>query len=81
MSMWTWLRWRWLHSLCKYILQLKISKIIMLLVLNLKDIDECVEGLDGCAHNCTDTDGSYSCDCMDGYLLGENNRDCIGEQI
>ena len=33
------------------------------------DIDECELGMHTCAANakCTDTDGSYSCACIDGF--------------
>ena len=43
------------------------------------DIDECVEGFDGCDHNCTNTDGSYFCTCMDGYELQTDNHTCTGD--
>ena len=43
------------------------------------DIDECEEGADECDHNCTNTDGSYYCTCMDGYELESDNHTCKGE--
>ena len=43
------------------------------------DIDECVEGFDGCNHNCTNTDGSYFCTCLDGYELDGDNQTCTGD--
>ena len=43
------------------------------------DIDECVEGTDRCDHNCTNTDGSYYCTCMDGYELESDNHTCTGD--
>ena len=43
------------------------------------DIDECIHGLDGCNHNCTNTVGSYFCTCMDGYELESNNHTCTGD--
>ena len=43
------------------------------------DIDECIQGLDGCDHNCTNTVGSYNCTCMDGYVLEADNHTCIGK--
>ena len=43
------------------------------------DIDECLEGLDGCDHNCTNTDGSYYCTCIDGYVLESDNHTCTGD--
>ena len=44
------------------------------------DIDECVEGTDGCDHNCTNTNGSYYCTCMDGYELESDNHTCTGDK-
>ena len=43
------------------------------------DIDECVDGTDGCDHNCTNTDGSYYCTCMDGYELESDYHTCTGD--
>ena len=43
------------------------------------DIDECSEGTSGCDHNCTNTDGSYYCTCMDGYVLESDNHTCTGD--
>ena len=43
-----------------------------------KDIDECSEGISGCDHNCTNTNGSYYCTCMDGYELQSDNHTCTG---
>ena len=44
------------------------------------DIDECEEGTDGCDHNCTNTNGSYYCTCMDGYKLESDNHTCTGDK-
>ena len=43
------------------------------------DIDECVEGSDGCTHNCTNTVGGYACTCNDGFELESNNHTCTGD--
>lgn len=40
------------------------------------DINECAEGLDQCAQNCHNTDGSYTCSCNTGYTLDANGRSC-----
>ena len=42
------------------------------------DIDECVQGLHRCDHNCTNTAGSHYCSCMDGYILEPDNHTCAG---
>ena len=35
----------------------------------MKDVDECVQNIDGCAENatCSDTEGSYECTCDPGF--------------
>ena len=42
------------------------------------DIDEC--GLDngGCDQDCTNTIGSFFCNCSEGYLLNHNGFTCDG---
>ena len=45
---------------------------------NYLDIDECTRGTSGCDHNCTNTDGSYYCTCMDGYEQESDNHTCTG---
>ena len=42
------------------------------------DIDECVEDIDDCAQNCTDTDGSYVCSCDIRYRLANDSHGCNG---
>jgi hypothetical protein len=42
------------------------------------DVDECSEGSDNCAQNCTDTDGSYGCSCGSGYRLANDSQGCDG---
>lgn len=45
------------------------------------DIDECSTNNDGCAHNCTNTIGSYQCSCEDGYILNKDNHSCEGTYV
>lgn len=46
-----------------------------ILVLSLADFDECsVYGT--CSQLCTNTDGSFICGCVEGYLLQPDNRSC-----
>jgi len=40
------------------------------------DIDECAELNGECQHNCTNTNGSYSCSCNKGYKLSEDEHNC-----
>ena len=45
------------------------------------DIDECAEGKSGCDHDCTNTDGSYVCNCMSGYRLDMDRHTCNGQYL
>ncbi|XP_033117677.1 tolloid-like protein 1 isoform X1 [Anneissia japonica] len=40
------------------------------------DIDECEQNNGGCQHVCTNTLGSYTCSCRNGFTLHQNDRDC-----
>ena len=40
------------------------------------DINECLTDNGGCAHICTDTDGSFECSCRAGYALNDDNAGC-----
>lgn len=42
------------------------------------DIDECAEGTSGCSQECTNTDGNFTCSCMDGYELAGDGKRCNG---
>lgn len=45
--------------------------------LKLADVDECV--INPCSGKCINTEGSYRCECEDGYTL--RGDDCIGKII
>lgn len=45
------------------------------------DINECDTENGGCGQMCSNTNGSYVCDCNVGYGLAEDSRACIGEQL
>ena len=42
------------------------------------DVDECEDNNGGCSHSCTNTEGSYFCQCPKGYYLNDT-RTCLGE--
>lgn len=42
------------------------------------DVNEC-EVQNDCAHNCTNSHGSYYCSCAMGYVLDETKKLCFGE--
>ena len=44
------------------------------------DTNECNSSSGGCDHTCNNQIGSYDCECRDGYTLGEDLHECIGEQ-
>ena len=45
---------------------------------DLLDIDECTTGQHDC-HSCTNTIGSFECDCNPGYYLSLAAKKCYGE--
>jgi hypothetical protein len=47
--------------------------------LTISDIDECSEGIFSCHQNatCINTQGSYNCQCKDGYG-GDGEQNCTG---
>ena len=45
----------------------------------ISDVDECISYNGGCAHECTNIQGSVLCSCHEGYELSENMKDCIGK--
>ncbi|XP_078575770.1 uncharacterized protein LOC144861669 [Branchiostoma floridae x Branchiostoma japonicum] len=40
------------------------------------DIDECATGNGGCSQNCSNTVGSFTCSCHDGYALNSDGTSC-----
>ena len=50
-------------------------------ILSHTDIDECSEGISGCSQLCSNTIGSYNCNCQNGYQLGIDNHTCLGKII
>ena len=40
------------------------------------DIDECSSLSGGCEHTCVNTQGSYYCECREGFALSSNGRSC-----
>ena len=47
-------------------------------VVDVLDINECLEDTDGCSQLCSNTDGSYTCSCNSGYRLNVDGRSCNG---
>ena len=43
------------------------------------DTNECTDGTANCQQTCTNTQGSFQCNCTSGYTLDSNGRACNGE--
>lgn len=41
------------------------------------DNNECQISNGGCAHTCNNTNGGYYCECHTGYILHQNQHDCV----
>ena len=68
------------HNFRYCIIIIIVIIIIKLVVLLLLDFDECVNEMDNnCAQMCQNTNGSYSCECRDGYSLASNGYSCSGK--
>lgn len=44
------------------------------------DVDECKEESVDCQHTCTNTEGSYHCECQQGFSLRPDNHTCEPDQ-
>ena len=58
--------------------QIHFQQTINLLLPLISDIDECELNNGGCDHNCTDTHDSYTCSCIPGYALKDDQHTCEG---
>ena len=45
------------------------------------DINECLENVSGCPHDCKNTIGGFSCSCKSGFVLGKDSKSCTGKAI
>ena len=45
------------------------------------DINECSVNNGGCAHNCTNTQGSLTCSCRSGFQLASDGMSCNGKAL
>ena len=44
----------------------------------LTDINECSDGTHNCSQICTNTPGSFICECNNGFLLDNDEATCNG---
>ena len=42
------------------------------------DDDECSRNNGGCEQTCNNTVGSYTCECLKGYILDDDDHGCSG---
>ena len=42
------------------------------------DINECDTLKGGCQHQCKNTNGSYFCQCSEGFFLDGDGKTCLG---
>ena len=57
---------------------LLVHKACIIVAFSLLDINECLTNNGGCAHNCTNYNGTYGCSCASGYTLNANGKSCTG---
>ena len=46
--------------------------------ITISDTNECLSSNGECAHNCSNTDGSFVCSCVSGYELDTDGMACNG---
>lgn len=55
------------------------APIIVYFCNSISDIDECTSGIAKCSQRCNNGLGNYICDCLPGYSLAEDQRECNGK--
>lgn len=57
----------------------KNFKLYFIYIMIMADINECLLNRSLCEHKCQNTEGSYYCDCRQGYGLSNDLRSCQGK--
>ena len=60
---------------------LKPAAIGLMLEFSPPDINECGTNNGGCAHNCANNQGSFTCSCRNGFQLASDGRSCNGKAL
>ena len=68
-----------MKKLCMGLINVHCTRHCMLEHLHLQDVDECTNNNGGCEQLCSNTIGSFLCDCGTGYLLDRNGLNCNGK--
>ena len=50
----------------------------LIIIMIFSDINECEVLNGGCQHTCVNTEGSYHCECLPGYMLANDGTTCTG---
>ena len=69
---------KWIIFIIWYILSVKLLNHCLIVFI---DINECNTTNGGCEHSCTNTIGSFICNCELGYQLDENGLNCNGKKL
>ena len=68
--------WQWYRDLLARQCDYKWN--VTLIANYFTDIDECSDGTDSCSQVCTNTNGSFTCGCKNGYQLDTDEVTCNG---
>ena len=51
--------------------------LVLVFILQFSDVNECDTSNGNCNQTCINTEGSYNCNCSDGYVIASNGYDCL----
>ena len=46
---------------------------------SISDVNECDTNNGGCKQTCTNLEGSFDCSCSEGYILADDDLNCVGK--
>ena len=61
------------------IIYLHTKLICMIYSICYADVDECTDNKHGCEHQCVNNDGSFQCECRNGFMLKKDHKHCDGK--
>ena len=68
----------WIHGCMHIMYSMLVLHIIHPFISILSDIDECSDGTHNCSQICTNTNGSFICECNHGFQLYFDGATCNG---
>ncbi len=57
----------------------RLGNYLVVIIIYLPDINECLLNTDNCEHSCMNAEGTYTCDCDDGFQLVSDGIHCSGQ--